>query len=194
MACMWLSRRLSTRNGSASRMKDDGSMISLITGAIIELDECERSDPPLSRDVDGQVLDPRLLNWLRIELHQLHDLERHTHFHRETQRARFPGGKGVIMRPMSARELSRKGLRRRLLHPRRQQLYRPLLDLGERLLRHISKNQREVEDALNRLRVTGFDDARGRESSDGSIGPSTENSPSTISSAASAINVPPDMA
>ena len=72
-------------------MKDDGSMISLITGAIIELDECERSDPPLSRDVDGQVLDPRLLNWLRIELHQLHDLERHTHFDGETQRARFAG-------------------------------------------------------------------------------------------------------
>ena len=78
-------------------MKDDGSMISLITGqmpwgsAIIELGECGRSDPPLSRDVDGQVLDPRLLNWLRIELHQLHDLERHTHFDGETQRARFAG-------------------------------------------------------------------------------------------------------
>ena len=61
------------------------------------------SNSPLTRDVDGEVLDPRLLNWLRIELHQLHYLEGHTHFDREAQRARFTGGKRVIMRPMSAR-------------------------------------------------------------------------------------------
>src|SRR5262249_57302875 len=106
------------------------------------------------------VLDSRMLNWLRIELHELHDLERHTHLDGETQRARFAGSERVIMRPVSARELCRKGLRRRLLHPWRQQLYCPLLNLGESLLRHISKYQREVEDALNGLRVTGFDDAR----------------------------------
>ena len=40
-------------------MKDDGCMISPIQvkrlglSAIIALDECERSDPPLSRHVDG---------------------------------------------------------------------------------------------------------------------------------------------
>src|SRR5262245_36194438 len=82
------SRRFSLRGGDRARW---------VVPAIIGLDECERSDPPLSRNVDGQVLDPRLLNWLRIELHQLHDLERHTHFDRETQRARFTTAKRVIM-------------------------------------------------------------------------------------------------
>ena len=110
------------------------------TSCTIALDECEPSDSPLARDVDGQVLDPRLLNWLRIELHQLHYLERHTHFDGEAQRAGFTGGKRVIMRPISARKLCRKGLRCRLLHPWRQQLYGPSLDLGESLLRHISEN------------------------------------------------------
>src|SRR5262249_55336744 len=153
------------------------------------------SPPPLSRDVDGQVLDPRLLNWLRIELHQLHDLERHTHCDGETQRARFPGSQRVIMRPVSARELCRKGLRSRLLHPRRQQLYRPLLDLDERLLRHIGRTS-----VRSKTLSTGFESraltmlAAGSPAICGSIGPSTENSPSTISSAASAISVPPDMA
>ena len=111
----------------------------------------EPSDSPLTWDVDGQVLDPRLLNWLRIELHELHYLKRHTHFDGEAQRARFTGGKRVIMRPMSACKLRRQRLRCRLLHPWRQQLYCPLLDLGESLLPHISENQREVEDALNGL-------------------------------------------
>ena len=128
------------------------------------LDECEPSDPPLTRDVDGEIFDTRLLNRLRIEFHQLHDLERHTYFDGEAQFGRFTGGKRVIMRPMSAGKLCRKGLRCRPLHPWRQQLYCPTLDLGESLLSHISEDQREVEDALNGLRVTSFDDARGRES------------------------------
>ena len=57
------------------------------------------------------------------------------------------------MCPMSARKLCCKGLRCRLLHPWRQQLYCALLDLNERFLRHISENQRQVEDAINGLRV-----------------------------------------
>ena len=114
------------------------------------------SDPPLTRKFDGQKLDPGLLNWLRIERHQLHYFKRHIHFDREAQRGRFTGGKRVIMRPMSARKLCRKGLRCRLLHPWRQQLYCPLLDLGESLLPHIGENQREVGDALNGLGVRGL--------------------------------------
>jgi hypothetical protein len=47
----------------------------------------------------------------------------------------------VVMCPLSARKLSGEGLRGRLLHPRRQQLYRPLLDLDEGFLRHIGENQ-----------------------------------------------------
>src|SRR5260221_4094562 len=90
----------------------------------------EPSDSPLTRDVDGQVLDPRLLNWLWIELHQLHDLERHTHFDPEAQRPRFAGGTRVIMRPMSALAPCRKGFPARLLHPFRHQLYFPSLALG----------------------------------------------------------------
>src|SRR5262249_30049670 len=38
------------------------------------------SDSALPRDVDWQVLDARLLNWLRVELHQSQYLLRHTHF------------------------------------------------------------------------------------------------------------------
>ena len=51
--------------------------------------ECESnicnvgSDPPLTRDVDGQVFDAGLLNWLRIEPHQRHYLLWHTHLDRK---------------------------------------------------------------------------------------------------------------
>jgi hypothetical protein len=31
--------------------------------------DLEPSDTPLTRHVDGQILDPRSLNWLRIEAH-----------------------------------------------------------------------------------------------------------------------------
>src|SRR5262245_30878241 len=124
------------------------------------------SDSPLTRDVDGQVLDSRLLNWLRIEFHQRHYLLRHTYFDGEAQRARFTCSKRVIMCPMSARKLFRKRFGRRLLHSWRQKLYCPLLDLGQGLLRHISENQREVEDTLDGFRVASFDNARGRKSSD----------------------------
>ncbi len=42
----------------------------------------EPLDPPMMRNVDGQELDPGLLNWLRIQRHQLHDLKRHIYFDR----------------------------------------------------------------------------------------------------------------
>src|SRR6516164_11495646 len=120
------------------------------------------SDSTLTRHFDGQILDPGSLNWLRIEAHQLHHLGRHPAFDRKAQRARLLGGERVVMCPMSARKLCGKRLRCRVFHPWRQQLYRPLLDLSERLLSHISENQSQVEDALNGLRVASLDNARGR--------------------------------
>src|SRR5262249_8470858 len=78
------------------------------------------SDSALPRDVDWQVLDARLLNWLRVELHQSQYLLRHTHFDGEPQRAGFSCSKRVVMRPMSARKLIREGFRSRWIHPRRQ--------------------------------------------------------------------------
>src|SRR5262249_30593304 len=70
--------------------------------------------------VDWQVLDARLLNWLRVELHQSQYLLRHTHFDGEPQRAGFSCSKRVVMRPMSTRKLIREGFRSRWIHPRRQ--------------------------------------------------------------------------
>src|SRR5262245_6228850 len=78
------------------------------------------SDSALPRDVDWQVLDARLLNWLRVELHQSQYLLRHTHFDGEPQRAGFSCSKRVVMRPMSTRKLIREGFRSRWIHPRRQ--------------------------------------------------------------------------
>src|SRR6516225_9847304 len=78
------------------------------------------SDSALPRDVDWQVLDARLLNWLRVELHQSQYLLRHTHFDGEPQRAGFRCSKRVVMRPMSTRKLIREGFRSRQIHPRRQ--------------------------------------------------------------------------
>src|SRR5262249_20929010 len=124
------------------------------------------SDPALPRDVDWQVLDARLLNWLRVELHQSQYLLRHTHFDGEPQRAGFSCSKRVVMRPMSTRKLIREGFRSRWIHPRRQYLYRPSLNLGESLLPHIGENHCEVEDTVNRLRVAGFDDTRSGKSGD----------------------------
>src|SRR5262249_22237986 len=113
----------------------------------------------------------------------------------EPQLAGFSCSKRVVMRPMSTRKLIREGFRSRLIHSRRQKLYSASFNLRESLLSHIGENQREVEDIFDGLQVAGFDDARSRKSSDlRSIGPSIENSPSTISLAASAISVPPDMA
>src|SRR5262249_11259033 len=71
------------------------------------------SDSALPRDVDWQVLDARLLNWLRVELHQSQYLLRHTHFDGEPQRAGFSCSTRVVMRPMSARKLIREGFRSR---------------------------------------------------------------------------------
>src|SRR5262245_66576413 len=81
---------------------------------------CSRSDPPLTRDVDGQEFDAGLLNWLRIEFHQHQHLLWHTHFDRKPQRGRFACSERVIMGPVAARKLPRKSLRGRRLHPWRQ--------------------------------------------------------------------------
>src|SRR5262245_52725859 len=106
------------------------------------------SNLPLTRHVDRQVLDPRSLNRLRIESHQGHYLRRHTYFDGESQRTCLTGGKRIVMRPVSTSKLCCEGFSCRPFHPRCQQLHCPLLDLDERLLRHIGKNQREVENAL----------------------------------------------
>src|SRR5262249_62229405 len=120
---------------------------------------------------------------------------RHTHFDGEPQLVSFSCSKRVVMRPMSSCKLIREGFRSRLVYSRRQKLYSTSFNLRESLLSHIGENQREVEDICDGLRIAGFDDARSRNPAIcGSIGPSTENSPSTISLAASAISVPPDMA
>ena len=105
-----------------------------------------------------------MLNWLRVEFHQRQYFLRHTHFDGEAQRAGFTCGERIVVRPMAARKLIRKDFRGRGLHPFGQQLYRPSLNLGESLLPHISENEGEVEDIFNRLRVTGFDNARSRKS------------------------------
>src|SRR5215472_5481087 len=119
--------------------------------SVFEIKRHRPSDSPLTRHVDGQILDPGSLNWLRIESHQSHYLRRHAYLDGETQRTCLTGGKRVVMRPMSAGELCGESLRCRPFHPRCQQLYCALLDLDECLLRHIGKNQREVEDALDGL-------------------------------------------
>src|SRR4029077_18078753 len=75
------------------------------------------SDTALSRNLDGQVLDAGLLNWLGVEFHQRHYLLRHTHFDRQAQRAGFTGSQRVIMRPMAARKFFREGFSGPLLHP-----------------------------------------------------------------------------
>ena len=72
------------------------------------------SDTALSRNLDGQVLDAGLLNWLGVEFHQRHYLLRHTHFDRQAQRAGFTGSQRVIMRPMAARKFFREGFSGRL--------------------------------------------------------------------------------
>src|SRR5262249_10662637 len=107
----------------------------------------------------------------------------------------FSCSKRVVMRPMSTRKLIREGFRSRLVHSRRQKLYSASFNLRESLLSHIGENQREVEDISDGLRVAGLTMlAAGNPAICGSIGRSIENSPSTISLAASAISVPPDMA
>src|SRR6478609_7212627 len=63
---------------------------------------CGSNSPP-TWSMDGKVLNAGLLNWLRVELHKLHDLDRHTHFHRKAEPSRFAGGKRIIMCPISAR-------------------------------------------------------------------------------------------
>ena len=105
----------------------------------------------LPRDIDWQVLDARLLNGLRVERHQRQYFLRHSHFDWEPQGASFSCGKCVVMSPVTPCKLIRKGFRSSLLHPRRQQLYRPSLNLGESFLPHIGENHRQVEDILNRL-------------------------------------------
>jgi hypothetical protein len=106
-----------------------------------------------------------VLNWLGVEFHQRQYFLRHTHLDRKPQRAGFTCGERIIMCPMAARKLIGKDFRGRGLHPFGQQLYRPSLNLRESLLPHVGENQREVEGIFNRLRVTGFDNARSRESS-----------------------------
>src|SRR5262249_41590771 len=152
--------------------------------------------PPLPRNVEGQVLDPGLLNGLRIELHQLHDLDRHINLDGQPKLARFAGGQSVIVCPAPAGQLVGKGFRRRLLHPRRQQL-----DPAPRLTWATAFSLTSARTSVrSKTLATGFESraftmlAAGSPTICGSIGPSTENSPSTISSAASAISVPPDMA
>jgi len=169
-----------------------------VINTLVKCPKCEQpiqSDPPPTWNIVGQKFDPGLLDWLRIERHQLHHLKRHAHFDREAQCARFIGGQRVIMRPMSASKLSREGFRCSLLHSRRQQFHCSLLDLDERLLPHIGENQSNVGDALNGFQIAGFDEARGREPCHLRINRAEHgDSPRTISSAASAISVPPDMA
>ena len=114
------------------------------------------SHSALPRDVDWQVLDARLLNWLWVELHQRQYFLRHTHFDREPQLAGFSCGKRVVMRPMSTRKLIREGFRSRLVHSRRQKLYGTSFNLRESLLSHIGENQREVENISDGLRVRGL--------------------------------------
>src|SRR5262249_8288970 len=133
--------------------------------SVFEIKRHRPSDSPLTRHVDGQILDPGSLNWLRIESHQSHYLRRDIYLDGETQRTCLTGGKRVVMCPMSAGKLFGERLRCRPFHPWCQQFHCPLLDLDERLLRHIRKNQREVKDTLNGLRVTSFDYAGGRQSS-----------------------------
>ena len=51
--------------------------------------------------VYGKVFDTGLSNRLRIELHKLHDLERHAHFDRKAERFGFGSGECIIMCPVS---------------------------------------------------------------------------------------------
>ena len=59
-----------------------------------------RLNSPTTWGIDGKKLDTGLLNWLRVELHKLHDLDRHPHFNGKTERSRFTGGQRIIMCPI----------------------------------------------------------------------------------------------
>ena len=65
----------------------------------------------MPRDVNGQVLDAGVLNWLGVEFHQCQYFLRHTHFDGEAQRAGFTCGERIVVRPMAARKLIRKDFR-----------------------------------------------------------------------------------
>ena len=63
------------------------------------------------------------------------------------------------------------------------------------LLAHVGQNERKVKNVRDGFRVTRSDDACSwKPQNCGSMGPTTETSPMTISSAARAISVPPDVA
>src|SRR6516164_9205756 len=74
------------------------------------------SKSTLTRHFDGQILDARSLNWLGIKTHESHYLTWHTYFDGEAQSASLLGGELIVMRPMAARKLCGKRLRRRALH------------------------------------------------------------------------------
>ena len=48
----------------------------------------------------GRYSMPDCLNWLRVEFHKLHDLNRHAHLNGKAELFRFGGGERIVMCPI----------------------------------------------------------------------------------------------
>src|SRR5262249_7434776 len=153
------------------------------------------SHSALPRDVDWQVLDARLLNRLWVELHQRQYFLRHAHFDGEPQLAGFSCSKRVVMRQCPPASLSARASAAPWSIRGVKSSTAPRLTCA-RAFSPISARTSVMSKTL----PMGFVSraltmlAAGNPAICGSIGPSIDNSPSTISLTASAISVPPDMA
>jgi hypothetical protein len=156
----------------------------------------DRGPAPARRVANRQIL----YRWLpagrlRVKLHQVQHVFGHVASHRQPELARPLERDRIIMRPCATRQ--QFGKLRRLFGGIlvSEQLAHLVFHLRHGFFGLISQNQVwSSTSAIGFRRVTWMIEAAGYWPNCGSTGPNTACSQMTISSAASAISVPPDMA